>query len=209
MRPQTAKQSVPSFQPDEVRQSLDNILNSKYFVNATKKRAFLRLICDFYLEGRAHELNEYILGYDVFDRDKTYEPSADPVVRVTAHEIRKKLEAYYQHDGIDDPFRLEIPPGSYEPIFTPHTSEKAALEPLAPPVVIPTETAPTAAAAERRLPIARLVLSLAVLALAVAVVVLSLTNRDLRRKASGADHPKDRAIYGALWAPFMESDSPP
>src|SRR2546426_8162077 len=149
MRPQTAKQSVPSVQPDEVRQSLDNILNSKYFVNAPKKKAFLRLICDFYLEGRAHELNEYILGYDVFDRDKTYEPSADPVVRVTAHEIRKKLEAYYQHDGIDDPFRLEIPPGSYEPIFTPHTSEKAALEPLAPPVVIPTETAPTAAAAER------------------------------------------------------------
>src|ERR1051325_585375 len=113
-----AEPSPTAIEPDDVRQVLERISRSKHFVNAHKKKKFLRLICDFYLEGRAHELNEHILGYDVFGRDQSYNPSDDPIVRVFAYEIRKKLEMYYLQEGANDPIRLEIPAGSYQPVFT-------------------------------------------------------------------------------------------
>src|ERR1044071_7791706 len=125
MKTRMAEQTPSTVEPDDVRQALESILSSKHFVNAHKKKKFLRLICDFYLEGRAQELNEHILGYDVFGRDKNYNPSDDPIVRVFAYEIRKKLEAYYSHEGADDAIRLDIPPGSYQPVFSRHLLEQA------------------------------------------------------------------------------------
>src|ERR1051325_10473571 len=118
MKAQMAEPVLANIAPDEIRLALERLLRSKYFVNAHKKQKFVRLICDYYLEGRAQELNEHILGYDVFGRDNSYNPSNDPIVRVFAHEIRKKLEAYYAHEGAADPVRLEIPAGSYQPVFT-------------------------------------------------------------------------------------------
>jgi len=103
------EQASSTIEPAEVQQALEKILNSKHFVNAQKKKRFLRLISDFYLEGRAHELNEYILGYDVFGRDSNYNPSADPIVRVVAHDIRKKLKMYYENEGANDAIRLDLP----------------------------------------------------------------------------------------------------
>lgn len=209
------KHSSESLQPDEVRQTLENILSSKYFVHAPKKKGFLRLICDFYLSGRAHELNEYILGYDVFERDNAYDPSADPVVRVTAHEIRKKLELYYQHEGAADPVRLEIPPGSYQPIFTRHELAAAApagTDALAHTSLPPAPAAPTQAqppAVWRHLPSGLLALGFAVLVLTIAVVTLWRSNRELQQTAVAAKTAQDPATYGAVWAPFLESSSLP
>src|SRR5262245_54820718 len=111
--------------PEDVKQAVDRVLRSKHFVNAHKKKEFIKLICDFYLQGRAQELNEYILGYEVFSRDSTYNPSADPIVRVFAHEIRKKLESYYTNEGNNDPVRLEIPAGTYQPVFSRQASAPA------------------------------------------------------------------------------------
>ena len=103
--------------PEEVHQVLGRILKSKHFANAPKKQKFLHLICDYYLNGQASELNEYLIGRDVFDRDDHYNPAADPIVRVGAHDIRKKLDLYYQNEGAADTLRLVVPVGSYEPIF--------------------------------------------------------------------------------------------
>src|SRR5437868_10679225 len=128
MKAQTAEPISPSIEPEEVRQALEHLLWSKYFVNAHKKQKFVRLICDYYLEGRAQALNEHILGYDVFGRDSSYNPSNDPIVRVFAHEIRKKLEVYYANEGAADPVRLEIPAGSYQPVFTRQVIAQASEE---------------------------------------------------------------------------------
>src|SRR5215468_4732300 len=103
---------------EEVRQLLERILRSRQFSNAPKKQKFLQLICEAYLDGRASELSEYSIGYEVFDRNETYDPALDSIVRVGAHEVRKKLERYYKSEGKNDDILLEIPSGSYIPIFT-------------------------------------------------------------------------------------------
>src|SRR5215475_15277133 len=103
---------------EEVRQLLERILCSRHFSNAPKKQKFLQLICEAYLDGRATELNEYLIGYEVFDRNESYDPALDSIVRVGAHEVRKKLERYYKSEGKNDEILLEIAAGSYIPIFT-------------------------------------------------------------------------------------------
>lgn len=100
-----------------MRVALDRVLASKHFVHAPMKQRFLRLICEFHLGGRGGELNEYLIGREVFDRDSSYNPATDPIVRVGAHGVREKLERYYQKDGADDEVRIEIPVGCYEPSF--------------------------------------------------------------------------------------------
>jgi hypothetical protein len=201
MAAQSIKPAIESINKEEVCQTLARVLKSKYFVNAHKKRQFLSVVCDFYLNDRAHELNEYLLAYDVFGRDNSYNPSTDPIVRVVAHEIRKKLESYYQNEGAADEIRMELPAGSYQPVFQRHQL----------PVVVeeikkselPVETKIEAAPDRRNINI--VVMSLVCLALAAAVIVLALSNLALRHKT---DASREVAGYGKFWGRFLTDSTP-
>ena len=59
---------------EEMRLALERVLASKHFAHAPMKQRFLRLICEFRLEGRGGELNEYLIGREVFDRLSNYNP---------------------------------------------------------------------------------------------------------------------------------------
>ena len=213
MKTRMAEQPVsPTIGPEEVRDTLERILSSKYFVNAHKKKEFLRLICDFHLNGRAHELNEYILGYEVFARDNEYNPSGDPIVRVFAHEIRKKLENYYKTEGSSDPIRLTIPAGTYQPVFTHQLPAAAA---TTRETATPSETQVDAKLkaglepAWRRLSPGIVWMGLTVVCLSVAVVSLVISNRQLRQRVSNTGAGQDAPVYGEVWAPFLKDNSPP
>src|SRR5262245_55958491 len=188
MKSRIAREPDSPVSPDEVRQALGTILASRHFVNAHQKKKFLKLICDFYLEGRAHELNEHMLGYDVFGRDASYNPAQDPIVRVFAHEIRKKLEEYYTKEGSSDPIRLEIPAGSYQPVFArklPESSNSAseAIKEQAP--------ASKPSVLRSRLRLGALAMAVALLGLAVAVVSLAISNRQLRSQLAEFEIAKE------------------
>jgi hypothetical protein len=194
---------------EEVRQLLERILCSRQFSNAPKKQKFLQLICEAYLDGRAGELSEYSIGYQVFDRNETYDPALDSIVRVGAHEVRKKLERYYKSEGKNDEILLEIPAGSYIPIFTrikqaPEATESIKAAPSTPPLSghigrighLAGKTWIT-------------LLSLALVILIVVVVMLTLSNRQLRRQVKERVQPKEvAAAYEPVWEPFLKDESP-
>ena len=124
---------VIAVSPDEIRQAIRRISQSKYFVHAPKKQKFVQLISDYYLQGRTAELSEYLIGYEVFEKGTGYNPSTDPVVRVSAHDVRKKLEQYYQNEGATDPVRMLVPVGTYVPVFVRGAEPPAAPESVAKP----------------------------------------------------------------------------
>jgi hypothetical protein len=200
---QSTKQSMEKFADAEVRQTLEKVLNSKYFVHAHKKRQFLSLICDFYIKGRAQELNEYVLAYDVFGRDNNYNPSADPMVRVVAHEIRKKLESYYQNEGANDEIRMDLPAGSYQPFFhrriPPEISEMVESETTVAPKIEPTPRV-------FPLKVVTIILSAVVIVLAVIAIMLAVTNRALRQKSVAS---RNTAQYGTVWDNILKNSSAP
>jgi hypothetical protein len=200
----------PAIKPAEVRQTLETILGSKYFSHAPQKRKFLRLICDFYLNNRASDLNEHLIGREVFRRGAGFHPAEDPIVRVVAHDVRKKLEMYYQHEGTDDAIRLQIPTGSYEPQFTRRPSRQSdhAQAPPASVEVMSDEVmfGEVMAAAPNRFRI--WALGVGVILLTTALVFFASSNRDLRRQMQAAEARKIQPLSNAVWEPFLKKNDP-
>ena len=52
---------------------------------------------------------------EVFDRPETFDPIADPIVRVEAARLREKIREYYGTDGQGDPIHIDLPKGTYIP----------------------------------------------------------------------------------------------
>lgn len=98
-------------------EELDRILESRFFKNAGRSRQFLEYVVRHKLGGQAEQLKERTIGTDVFQRDPGYATGDDPVVRVQAGEVRRRLERYYQSLTFRPAVRIELQPGSYSPNF--------------------------------------------------------------------------------------------
>src|SRR5579863_2111326 len=77
--------------PDDTRQALHHILASEPFVNARRPAQFLRFIVESTLAGEEGRIKEYLIGVEVFGRPASYDPKDDPIVRIEAGRLRKKL----------------------------------------------------------------------------------------------------------------------
>lgn len=119
------------FEDQEVRKQLGRILSSRWFTASERLTRFLQFIVAAALENRLGELKEYTIGLEVFDRPATYDPRLEPIVRVEARRLRSKLQKYYENEGVVDELIVEIPKGSYAPLFRQRgeTAGPAAPEP--------------------------------------------------------------------------------
>jgi TolB-like protein len=104
---------------DAIREQLERILVSSDFASADRARRLLRFLVEETLAGRTGRLKEYTLAVEVFDRDATFDSSTNPAVRVEASRLRRRLEHYYLTQGREDPLLIELPRGTYVPVFLP------------------------------------------------------------------------------------------
>ncbi len=102
---------------EQIQQHLEVIFCSKHFRQARSLEKFLRHVVTKKLVGEEGELKEYTIGVEVFQRGQEFDPRTDAVVRVQAAQLRKKLASFYQEDGTASEIRIELPKGSYVPLF--------------------------------------------------------------------------------------------
>ncbi|WP_158822828.1 hypothetical protein [Granulicella sp. S156] len=77
-------------------------------------------------------MKERTIGIEVFHRPPDYDTNLDPVVRLCAVEVRKRLVQYYQSSAHANELRIELNPGSYVPVFSEPPSDAHILQtPLA------------------------------------------------------------------------------
>jgi hypothetical protein len=112
------REALPAIDSAAVLQQLDRMLRSRHFCNSRRYPAFLSHIVRRTLEGDLDSLKERILGIEVFKRPHDYDTGSDPVVRITAGEVRKRIALYYHDEGTEQELRIELPPGSYVPLFS-------------------------------------------------------------------------------------------
>jgi serine/threonine-protein kinase len=116
--PIRAPAAVPQKNADAgARHELDRVLASATFRQADRLKRFLSFIVCEALEGRGDQLKEYVIGVQVFDKDSSFDPRADPIVRVQARRLRSRLERYYREVGGTDAIVIELPKGGYAPVF--------------------------------------------------------------------------------------------
>ena len=99
--------------PTDVHGQLTRILASPAFNASPRRRELLQFLVDETLAGRADRLKGFTLASAVFGRDETFDPQADPVVRLEARRLRRDLDSYYVDAGSLDPVRITIPKGAY------------------------------------------------------------------------------------------------
>ena len=102
---------------EAVLQQLERLLENPHFHKSRRFPVFLRFVVTEVLAGRADRLKERTLGIEVFGKNANYDTTEDPIVRVTAGEIRKRIAQYYQEPGHEQEIRLLLPSGSYAPQF--------------------------------------------------------------------------------------------
>lgn len=102
---------------EAVLEQLDRLLTSRFFSNSKRCPAMLRYVVQQVVDGRMDSLKERSLGIEVFHRQADYDNNNDPIVRLAAGEIRKRLAQYYCEPEHAGELRISLPAGSYLPEF--------------------------------------------------------------------------------------------
>jgi hypothetical protein len=106
------------YEKGAVEQQLEHLLASPLFNSSKRYGQFLRFVVARSLDGQGNQLKERVLGVEIFERPADYDTNTDPIVRVTAAEIRKRIDQYYQDPKHSQEIRLFLPSGSYVPHFS-------------------------------------------------------------------------------------------
>jgi hypothetical protein len=172
---------------------LEKILESPFFRSAARSKQFLKYVVQHQVEGHSELLKERTIGSEVFLRPPGYATGDDPVVRVQAGEVRRRLDQYYQSAPNHSEVRIELPVGSYSPVFRWHSDTISA--PL--PSVHPPSLTAEPLKPNRRL--VRLAIAGVCVALALGVGIASLTIHRVARQKS---------ILEQFWAPVLATQQP-
>ena len=110
---------MPEFSPEQrqvVLCTLRRILESSHFSKSKRYPAFLEYIVRFALEEHTDSLKERTIGVEVFGRAPDYDTGTDPVVRIAAGEVRRRMAVYFSEHP-ESPVWIDIHPGSYRAAF--------------------------------------------------------------------------------------------
>ena len=109
------KDAIPA--AEKVRRQLQRILDSPEFHATRRQREFLQFVVTETIAGRASEIKGYTIATRVFGRKEDFDQAIDPIVSIQAGQLRRALERYYIVAGSQDPIRIDIPKGTYVPVF--------------------------------------------------------------------------------------------
>jgi len=187
-----------------IYEQLERLLSNSHFKQSRRFPSFLRFVIDHTLQGQTDLLKERTLGIEIFGREADYDTASDPIVRVTATEIRKRIAQYYQEPGHETELRVSLPAGSYIPQFHwPQAakeishSEIVVASPPAPPLSVSAEPLELEAAPDQSRrgfwrPITAVILAAVVLC-AAAVYLW---------------HSAQRSAFDFFWGPLVNSSEP-
>src|SRR5581483_235760 len=200
--PESATESwTPSseFEKGAVQQQLEHLLAFALFNSSKRYAQFLRFVVTRSLDGQAGQLHERVLGIEIFERLPAYATNTDPIVRVTAAEIRKRIDQYYQDPKHSQEIRLFLPAGSYAPQFSwpGHPNgfpEATSLLPAARSNVLKSQPVPT-----RSIPAAKRFSARVKAVVFLSALVLALIAADLVWRQSRS------TLVQQFWEPFAKS----
>jgi hypothetical protein len=186
--------SAPTPDPVQTREQLNRLLAHPLFSNSKRYPALLAYVVEQTLLGHSADLKERSIAVEVFGRDPAYDANADPVVRITAGEVRKRLSQYYYDPAHTGEPVVELPLGSYVPVF-----RLPDAPPSAPAVPTDTEFIPAEPAPEpqRR--------SWYWFAAGAVALVAGAVGVGLGLRYRAADPPPPPTPIERFWAPVLQS----
>src|SRR3954454_14249589 len=101
----------------DVRVALERMAASEAFRGSPQLVAFLRYVVEATLRGQADRIKGYTIATEALGRTVDFDPQADPIVRVEATRLRRALNRYHASAAAADGVQIDLPLGSYVPVF--------------------------------------------------------------------------------------------
>jgi hypothetical protein len=84
---------------------------------ASRLRELLLFVGRRSLKDGCTQVREQEIGIEVFGRPQAYDTAVDNIVRTNVSDLRKRIEAYFDSEGLQETVIMDIPRGSYVPVF--------------------------------------------------------------------------------------------
>ncbi len=120
--------ALNSLSAADIHKQLEHIVESSGFRGSLRLTNFLKFVVETTLAGKAASIKAYTIAVEALGRGGDFDPQRDPIVRVEAGRLRQALARYYGEAGRDEPLLIEMPRGTYVPVFR-------RREPTSPPQV--------------------------------------------------------------------------
>lgn len=101
----------------EKREIVNRVANSNIFRRAPKLREFFSYVADCTLKDHLEDARAQTIAEKVFHRTPERYEGGDTIVRAEARNLRKRLDTYFQTEGLHEQFLVVMPKGSYSLAF--------------------------------------------------------------------------------------------
>ncbi len=175
----------------ECEELLERLEQSPHLRRSARLRELLCYVANRSLKEGCNRIHEHEVGVRVFGRPEGYDTNVDNIVRTNVTELRKRIHSYFETDGLRESLIVEVPRGSYVPVFHYRASQTVLPNPIADPTLsAPQVQEPEIAQIHKGSilgtgsVVAGLLAGLLILGLAVSTFLLWRENRSLHRSLS-------------------------
>jgi len=100
-----------------IESQLSRLVASEEFSRSIRLQQLLSYLVNETVNGRSDRIKGKTVAQDIFGQTDPEIAQTSTVVSVEARRLRRKLADYYRVAGANDPFVIEIPKGTFVPIF--------------------------------------------------------------------------------------------
>lgn len=124
--PNQSLSAAPEVPQAQVDQQLRRMLGSPIFQRAARPARFLEVVVRRLETNPGEPSSEAEIADAVFGRSD-FDPRLDPIVRVEAARLRKRIEEYYADSGKNDSVRITLPRRGYVPTVSIQSAGNSAV----------------------------------------------------------------------------------
>jgi hypothetical protein len=194
---------------------VERVAASSQLKRATRLRDLLLFVGRRHLKEGCDQIHEQVIGVEVFDRSATYDTNVDNIVRANVSELRKRVDAYFEGEGRDETLIMEIPRGSYVPVFRYRPAAQEIAAEFEVPATTQTDKTDTLISGATSISFRRgwsrsgIAAGLAILILSSACLGLWIQNRAMQRSLDATERAfypwKQEPTVAAFWSTFLDS----
>lgn len=198
----------------ECEELLERLDKSRQLRRSARLRELLWYVANRSMREGCKRIQEQEIGVKVFGRPEGYDTNVDNIVRTNVTELRKRIHSYFEMDGQGESLIVEIPRGSYVPVFH-RASELAPPNPIAESALshqpeqeleisqVHGGAAPVTKYVAGRHLAGRILGGLLILALALSTFLLWRENRSLHRALSPW---RNSPALESFWSGFLDNE---
>ena len=190
----------------ECEELLERLENSPHLRRSARLRELLGYVANRSMKEGCKRIHEHEVGVRVFGRPDGYDTNVDNIVRTNVTELRKRIHSYFETDGLGESLIVEVPRGSYVPVFHYRASQPVLPDPIPDPILSHEQgisQVHDSSALLARFVVGGILGGLLILGLAVSTFLLWSENRSLHRNLSPWRYSP---ALESFWLGFLDNE---